>query len=178
MKHPRVMELRDTKITIEIEARRIPDEAIESNVRQLEESGEEGVVFPYTMVTSLKIGDRQIGLVQGLLLMVQNGVVAPRMAIDLGGHPEMSPALKDSLDMTAAQLKQFPFINWAIHGAVPPLQSMVAPEDEAKCASGPVAVCARSVEELLTQLEQDVAGKKDWHDRIVDEAGHGGPPKR
>jgi hypothetical protein len=28
---------------------------------------------------------------------------------------------------------------------------------------------ARSVEELATQLERDLKGEKDWHDRVVDE---------
>lgn len=176
MKHPRVMELRDTKITIEIEAVPLRDEVVEESVRQLEASGEEGAVFPYNMVTRLKIGDRQIGLVQGLLLMTRVDVTTPKMAIDLGGHPEMSPALKDSLEITAAQLKQFPFINWAIHGMTPPLQPI--PEPEGVCVSAPAVVCSQSIDELLTQLERDVAGQKDWHDRIVDATGQGGLPKR
>lgn len=176
MKHPRVMELRDTKITIEIEAVPLRDEVVEESVQRLEASGEEGVIFPYNMVTRLKIGDRQIGLVQGLLLMARADVLSPKMAIDLGGHPEMTPALKDSLEITAAQLKQFPFINWAIHGMTPPLQPIPAPEGV--CLSAPAVVCSQSVDELLTQLEQDVAGQKDWHDRIVDEAGKGGYPER
>jgi len=159
MKHPRVLELNDTKITIEIEAVRQSDEFIEQNLKELEESGAEGVLFPYSLVTRLKIGDRQIGLVQGLLLMARADSVRPQMALDLGGpREEMSPALKESLDLTAAQLSQFPFINWAISG-VP----------GGKFTSEPVVV-GRSVEELATQLVADLQGQKDWHDRVINEA--------
>jgi hypothetical protein len=156
MKNPRILELKDTKITIEIEAIRQPDEIVEENLKQLEAS-EEGVLFPYALVTRLKIGDRQIGLVQGLLMMLSANSARPHITLDLPNLPEAtSPALKESLDLTIAQLKQFPFIHWSGYG-----------QSGGKYLNW---VGSRSVEDLVKQLVADLREEKDWHDRVMDAA--------
>jgi hypothetical protein len=43
------------------------------------------------------------------------------------------------------------------------------PEEAEAKARGAVLVTARTVEELASQLERDLSGKKDWHDLVVDQ---------
>lgn len=151
----RIVELQDTKFTIEVEAIRWPEDEVASRTRIFEASGAEGKLFPYSIRTRVKVGDRQIGLVNGVQFAARMDCDVPFVAVDFNAPPGMSDRLQESLDIYLQQIGQFPFIQSFVQG-------------EARHQFQPKMMTSSSVEELATQLKANIQGDKDWHDRAVD----------
>lgn len=107
--------LRDTKITIEIEATTIPEEAYKPDLDQIPENEQ---FFPYSVTVRVKVGDQDIGLISRLNLALTSENPLPLVEADfLGGakplnfkYEELSPEVRDTLEKSVGLLRQFPFV--------------------------------------------------------------------
>ncbi len=103
-----VVTLQDTKIVIEIEAIRQPEASKEG-------SETTDYCFPYSIQTTVRVGDRKLGHITKLSVNADIGNEMPLIEIDLmgGAKPlrvELPPTVKEHLAEMAQALRQFPFV--------------------------------------------------------------------
>lgn len=102
-----IKELRDTSIRFELKLTHTGDSPEPSPDHPKDK------VFPYTSVTKVFVGDKQIGLITSINIAQDVEQVLPLIEVHLAkgmAADKLTPELKESLAKYATLLRQFPFV--------------------------------------------------------------------